>query len=73
MPTTTSALGMLPLERATDRLERSAGSAQDCFDDLAAPGWDSFRQSRARFLDRAAAGEPAGSQIGLPTGRRDGG
>jgi hypothetical protein len=73
MPTITSALEVPPLERATDRLERSAGAAQDGFDDLGAPGWDAFRRSRARFLDRAAASTPAGSQIGLPTDPRDGG
>jgi hypothetical protein len=72
MSTTVSALELPPLERATDRLERAAGTAHACFDDLALPDWQSFRESRLRFLERSAPNEPAGSHAGLPTGRSDG-
>jgi hypothetical protein len=72
MSTTASALELPPLERATDRLERAAGTAHACFDDLALPDWESFRQNRSRFLDRSAPSESAGAHVGLPTGRSDG-
>lgn len=41
-----------PLERARDRLRLSAAIGHACYDDLAAPGWASYRSSRARFLGR---------------------
>jgi hypothetical protein len=73
MSTTTTVREVPALERATDRLERAAGTAHACFDDLAAPGWDVFLQSRARFLDRPAPGGFAGAKVGLSAERRHGG
>lgn len=49
---TLSATPPPPLERARDRLRRSGIMGHDCYDDLAAPGWISYRRSRARFLGR---------------------
>lgn len=61
------------LERATGRLERAAGTAQACYDDLAAPDWQSFRQSRSRFLRRTGPSDSTATEAGLPTERRNGG
>jgi hypothetical protein len=70
--TTVSALELPSLERATGRLERTAGTAHACFDDLAAPDWQAFRQRRPRFLHQTSPSESTAAEAGLPTGRRDG-
>jgi len=44
-----------PLERARSRLRRAMGTADACEDDLACPGWASFRNSRATFLTQAGS------------------
>jgi hypothetical protein len=66
MSTTTAVDQSSSLKRASDRLHGLAGTAEACYDDLAAPSWESYRRSRERFLDRRAARESARAMIGLP-------
>ena len=61
---TTTLFASSPLEQADERLRRSAGTAESCFDDLAAPDWDAYRRGRADAVSRTR--RPDGAAAGVP-------